>query len=201
MKLLAYSNGENEMKGAHNKVGWFFLKAKSWKLTAGLSLIEMLVSVTLFSTIMIVAVGALLSIVEGNRKAQSYRTVVDSFDFALENIVRNIRLGSGYSTSGSSCGGGAGWTEISFTSFDGRGFTYRLSRESIERTIRSGAGSETLSLTPPGVPVSRLCFFFQDASRFQPRVRILVGGSFQESAKTRVTFDLETLVTQRKIDS
>ena len=63
---------------------------------AGFTLIEMMVAVSLFAVVMTISVGALLSLVDANRKAQSIQSVMNNLNVALDGMVRNIRMGTAY---------------------------------------------------------------------------------------------------------
>ncbi|PCI89949.1 hypothetical protein COB18_02390 [Candidatus Kaiserbacteria bacterium] len=62
----------------------------------GFTLIEMMVAVALFAIVMTVSVGALLSLVDANRKAQSLQSVMNNLNVALDGMVRSIRMGVNY---------------------------------------------------------------------------------------------------------
>src|SRR3989344_5459228 len=62
----------------------------------GFTLIEMIVSVALFAVVMVVAVGALLSLTGANKKAQALQSVMNNLNISVDNIVRSIRMGSTY---------------------------------------------------------------------------------------------------------
>src|SRR3989338_1985894 len=62
----------------------------------GFTLVEMIVSVALFATVMLVSVGALLSLMGANRKAQALQSVMNNLNVALDGMVRSIRMGSNY---------------------------------------------------------------------------------------------------------
>src|SRR3989344_6877449 len=66
------------------------------KYNAGFTLIEIMVSVSVFAVVVIIAVGALISINDANRKVQSMRALMYNLNFALENISRTLRTGSSY---------------------------------------------------------------------------------------------------------
>lgn len=66
------------------------------KSSRAFTLIEMLVAITLFTVIMISAVGSLIAINDANRKTQAVRSAVDNVNFALDNISRRLRTGKNY---------------------------------------------------------------------------------------------------------
>jgi len=62
--------------------------------SSGFTLIEIIVSLMIFSIVAVVALGALLKIVDTNIKAQSLQDSVSNLDFALDSISRELRTGS-----------------------------------------------------------------------------------------------------------
>jgi prepilin-type N-terminal cleavage/methylation domain-containing protein len=62
----------------------------------GFTLIEVLVAISIFAMVMLVATGAVFSIVEANRKTHSLKSVMTNLNFALESMTRDIRVGSRY---------------------------------------------------------------------------------------------------------
>src|SRR3989338_5348699 len=76
----------------------FSLPATAYRLPAqrGFTLIEMIVAVALFAVVMLVSVGALLSLVGANRKAQALQSVMNNLNIALDGMVRSIRMGTSY---------------------------------------------------------------------------------------------------------
>jgi prepilin-type N-terminal cleavage/methylation domain-containing protein len=62
----------------------------------GFTLPEMIVAIGIFTAVMFVSTGALLSIVSVNKKAQAQQSAINNLSFALENMARNIRTGSNY---------------------------------------------------------------------------------------------------------
>ena len=62
----------------------------------GFTLIEMTVSLGLFTIIMFIATSAFLSIVNTDRKARSVRIAADNLNIALEDMSRRIKTGNTY---------------------------------------------------------------------------------------------------------
>jgi prepilin-type N-terminal cleavage/methylation domain-containing protein len=63
------------------------------KKQKGFTLIELMVSVALFTVVMLVSVAAILSIIGGNKKAQAINSVVNNLNFAIESMVRDMKTG------------------------------------------------------------------------------------------------------------
>lgn len=64
--------------------------------TAGFTLIEMIVSLALFSVVVTISVGALLTLIASNRQLQDEQAVLTNLSFALDSMSREIRTGSAY---------------------------------------------------------------------------------------------------------
>src|SRR3989338_987870 len=62
----------------------------------GFTLIEMLVSVAIFSVVMLIALGSLLAMSESDRKAQTLKSVINNLNFSLDSMSRTIRTGTMY---------------------------------------------------------------------------------------------------------
>jgi prepilin-type N-terminal cleavage/methylation domain-containing protein len=62
----------------------------------GFSLIEMIVSLGLFSVVITISVGALLMLIATNEQLQSEQTVMTNLSFALDSMTREIRTGTNY---------------------------------------------------------------------------------------------------------
>ncbi|MEK7501416.1 MAG: type II secretion system protein [Patescibacteria group bacterium] len=58
----------------------------------GFTLIEMVVSLAIFSVVAVIALGALMRIISANQKAQAIQAAVTNVNFALESMSRELRL-------------------------------------------------------------------------------------------------------------
>ena len=98
--------------------------------TRGFSLIELMVALTIFSIVMLVGVGTLLTLIDANGKAQALSSAMTNLSFAFDSMTRNIRTGKDhYCVSGTSleestlpeaglvrdCGAGSSNNAIVFT--------------------------------------------------------------------------------------
>ena len=63
---------------------------------AGFTLVEMIVSLAIFSVVAVIALGALMKIIDANIKAQSLQAAVTNLNFALDTMSRELRTGSTY---------------------------------------------------------------------------------------------------------
>jgi len=59
----------------------------------GFTLVEIIVSLSIFIVVAIIALGALIKIVNANAKAQTLQSAFTNLNFALDGMSRGIRLG------------------------------------------------------------------------------------------------------------
>lgn len=182
----------------------------------GFTVIELTVALGLFTVVMLISVGALLSIVDANRKARALESVMDNLSFAIENMSRSIRVGDTYhcGTSGSiasprNCSSGSSFFAFEATDGDSSDSSdqtvFRLNGNQIERSTDSG--STYLSITSPEISIDSgtgLQFYVVgtgSGDNQQPRVIMVIRG--QAGVKTREVsrFEIQTTVSQRSVDS
>jgi len=63
---------------------------------SGFTLIEMIVSLGVFSVVVTIAVGALLILIASNRQLQDEQAILSNLSFALDSMSRELRTGSNY---------------------------------------------------------------------------------------------------------
>jgi prepilin-type N-terminal cleavage/methylation domain-containing protein len=64
--------------------------------TAGFTLIEMLVSLALYTIVVTISVGSLLVLVDGSARVQGDQSVMTTLTFAMDSMTREIRTGRSY---------------------------------------------------------------------------------------------------------
>lgn len=154
------------------------------KKERGFTIVEMMVAVALFAIVMIVAVGALLSLVTANRKAQALQSVMNNLNTTVDSMVRQIREGNIYHcgtspssdiTSTQDCNNGD--TYLAFEPHDGTGsaagkriYQYvdvasdascgiGYTGGCIMRSISGGAPGTWTPVTAPEVNVTSMTFY------------------------------------------
>lgn len=75
---------------------------------AGFTLIEMIVSLAVFTTVIGISVGALLILIGTNQQLQAEQSVMTNLSFALDSMTREIRTGEYYYCASSPNIAGAG---------------------------------------------------------------------------------------------
>jgi len=167
----------------------------------GFTLIEMIVSVSIFTVVMFVAVGALLAITDANRKANAIRTTMDNLNFAVGSMARDIRTGTEYGCSGvGNCSSGGSLLEF----LDQTGATVRYWYDESTHSIKvSKNGGISQSITSSEIRIEDLTFYVTGVGDdgFQPRVVITIKGKTGLKLKTQVELNVQTTVSQREIES
>ena len=189
---------------------------------AGFTLVEMVVAVALFAIVMVVCVGALLSLVNANRKAQALQSVINNVNIALDGIVRNARMGSKYhgAAGDASCGGGNyteahdcpnGGTTFAFLPYvpqsptDRWIYSYNASTHRIEKKQNNGS---FIPITAPEVSIDDVRFYVVGADNsiagnknIQPKVVIVVKGTAViPGSASQTTFHIQATAVQRLLD-
>ncbi len=183
----------------------------------GFTLVEMIVAVGLFAVVMMVCVGALLSLVHANRKAQALQSVMNNLNIALDGMVRAIRMGTNYDGS-SACSGAvdpnaphdcpSGGEEVTFEPFNTPtgSVTYRYVHDAngVGRIERSEGEGSAIAITAPEVSIDEMLFYVVGTNRrdnTQPKVVIVVSGSAGvQGSPTRTTFHIQATAVQRVLD-
>lgn len=198
--------------------------------TQGFTLIEMIVSLGLFTIIMFIATSSLLSIVNTDRKARSVRIAADNLNLALEDMSRRIKTGSTYYCgeypSGTlDCSAPAPASAFSFddqtsSSTNRVRVTYKWAQGSACSSAYSATQGcilrEGSSITSPEINITGLNFIVSGSApcgttpcgstagtdAVQPSVLILVDGALPSvPGMASTTFKIQTLVTQRIYDN
>jgi len=177
-----------------------FIPVRMWD-EQGFALVEAIISVAIFSVVMTVGIVSLLSIVSVNKRSQAFKIVVNNLNLAIESMSKDIRVGYDYncaSATGGDCVSGG--DSIYFKSKTGEDVIYRLYNHSIQRSV---GGSSFVSITAEDVVIDLTKFYVIGSSKsdfVQPYVIIMIEGHTGERDRRRIDFDLQTTVTQRKLD-
>lgn len=155
---------------------------------SGFTLVEMLVSLALFTIVITMSVGSLLVVVDANAAARNMQVVMTNLAFALDSMTRDIRTGTDYacdataaesSYSGSTennnrsdCQNGS--DEFSFTeagnsltgdtSGDNRiGFSLGTGADAGRIMRNLGSGGDQVPITSSEIEITELWFFVTGA--------------------------------------
>lgn len=193
--------------------------------TAGFTLIEMLVSLALFTIVSTVTVGALLSLIGGSQRLMKQQTLTSSAIWSLDNMTREIRTGNYYYCGDSDaskdvediadCASGnkaMSFVESSTRSSSGGRVAYYFAKDpsltgepgSLWRKIGTDLATKLLP-DDVVVDISRSRFFVTGSETLtknntdteQPTVTIIM--VLAETAETAST-TFQTTITQRSLD-
>lgn len=183
------------------------VKISKQKDTQGFTLLEMLISITLFSMVVVIALSAVLTILDLNQKTQSLTAVTNSMNTALDSMVRLIKSGERGFSSGSS-GAGCPDSEITFDFYDIDGiygtagdtwevtFQYDCDEEALFRSMVTSGSEQFIRLTPEQVRITHA--EFDVTTDCQDKARIHLEG-FAGAGKTESSFEIQTAVTRRSV--
>lgn len=187
----------------------------------GFTLVEVIVASALFSIVMLVSVGALLSLVGASRKVQSLQSVMDNLNISLDGMERAIRMGSNFH-----CGtGDYKTTKDCSSATDAAANHYVFAFEpygnsttdepwvysydpTTKRLYKSENGAAPIAITAPEVSIDSLQFYVVGSDRgctvspcdtVQPKVVIVIKGT-AGSDKARTTFHVQVTAVQRLLD-
>lgn len=184
---------------------------------AGFSLIELMVSLTIFSVVMVISVGTLLTYIDANAKAQAMYSATTNLSFALDNITREIRTGYHYycyngasnnlpniNTSGRDC---ASDIAVAFVrERDNAEIGYRFDGNGrLEQKISPGPW---IPLTADDVVVREFKIVVSGSEPYdvngtdveQPTVDLLIEGYVKNGLDTETDFNIQSHIVQRRLD-
>ncbi len=193
----------------------------------GFTLVEILVSVALFSVVMLVALGALLMLSTATRKATSINTALDNLSAGVESMSRTLRTGLNFDCGLASvttspvpvnCINGA--TSIAFYAADGSKVSYCLGTATacsasgttlLRNVSTAGVASGWIPLTTPEIKITNLKFYVEGAcsaggitgctpDTIQPKITMLISGIYQVTTNQTSEFHLQSTAVQRIYD-
>ena len=181
---------------------------------SGFTLIEVMISVALFTIIMTIGTGAVLNVNNTHKKSQNMRTVIDNLSFVMEDMARNLRLGADYHCQylasppiedPRDCPNSG--LSIAFKAVDGNTVVYRILQNGRIEKAKKDENSilSFLSLTPAEVKIDLYQSGFtvigaDDNSNIQPRVIIRLSGVVEYKNNIESNFNLQTTVSQRLLE-
>lgn len=186
----------------------------------GFSLIELLVSLSLFTIVILMAVGTLLILIDANAKAQSTQDVMTNLTFALDSMTREIRTGRGYYCADTlpdsisedttlDCEEGTGLSIVeggsSLTAESGSPrIAYRFEGGAVERRVGDGSWlpltSDVVTITDMYFTVTGADTYTENNDTVQPRVTVFLAGTAGDREDARSNFSIQTTVTRRTLD-
>ncbi len=177
------------------------IKRRDLSPAPGFTLLEIVVSMGIFFAVIIIAIGAVLSINRAHIKASNLQVIQDNVRFSMEFMTKELRSGSNYSVSGAS--------QINFddSAVPPNRIGYCLRDDALYRLTDGATDCSdpdfSSQVTGDDIIVDRLNFLLVNTASeggtnpIQPRITIAIQA---HSADTRLatSFTLETTITQRQ---
>lgn len=195
------------------------------KINHGFTLVEMLVAITVFAVVTLIATGSVLKISDAYRRAQALEGVMNNLNFALETMTREVRTGSNYrcenldlsitffSDIPRNCvqgdGDAVGNTLVFQPSNDTEEVAYQFIEPSdsigyIQYCRQNAPSVECTRLTAPNVDIEYMKLFVdgtQPGEGRQPTVVMSLKGAVTLGGQKSSTFNLQTTMVQRVLDN
>lgn len=184
----------------------------------GFTLMEVMVSVSIFAIIVTVGIVSLLTINNSYRKSQTDRQAIDSLTYTLESMSRRIRTAQEWDPSNTSFGAPSSLFKLSKDQ-DGIAVTYHLGAVAGPGGTQVGkiymdivnpvpapvppnpvADGTDYNLTPDNVDITKLSFLpLLSGSTGQPYVQINIQGTVTNGRQVS-DFSFQTGVSKRTFD-
>lgn len=171
----------------------------------GFTLIEMLVSVGIFSIVLLIALGAILTVLDSNKKAQTLTSVMNNLNFTLESITRSVKTGVEPTTAGGILT--VQGIDLSAGTFDREEIRFKRIESDEKGSIGRCKGvscTDFVSITAPEVNVKTFIVIPNDGydtnDTIQPRTMIYVEGEVVLNERIKSDFRIQTSISQRRLD-
>jgi len=196
----------------------FKVNLKKENSKKGFTLIEMLVSVAIFSIVVVISLGAILTILDANRKARTLTEVMNNMNFSVEAITRSLKTGvepEEIFTDG-------GTLIVKSIILDESGFKREITRYKFVNpvgpngmivrcvnTSSSCSSDEWQPITSELVDINSFDFNVIEGCRrgdctsvdgIQPRTQFFISGEVKINEKISSDFSLQTTVSQRRLN-
>lgn len=199
------------------------MRFKRQHFKKGFTLIEIMVALTIFMLVVIMALGALLLVSDSAKQTLSLRTSMDNVNIAMESMTRSLRMGRDFSCKQNvltiTPGTGNSTADCNLAGSGGNGIVFTTAEQSpsafdtgyisadrvsgIGKTIQKCVGTQAcLDIVAPNVNIETLKFYVTGSSTadtIQPSVYIIMKGSVTIKNST-IPFAIQTMASQRSSD-
>jgi len=176
----------------------------------GFTLVEILVAVAIFSSVIVVATSILTMSITAQRKILAQQEITDQISYAIEYMGRAVRMAR-KDASGTCLQGSAGYnyqlthvdSGIKFNTYDGRCWEFWLDSATQQLMVNIGT-NPSFPLSSPAIKVISFKVKLTgegQADNIQPKVTIflnLKGGGLKP--ETQPEMKIQTTVSQRNLD-
>ncbi len=168
----------------------------------GFTLIEMVISLAIFTIVALIAVGALLKIMDLNKKSLTMKTSINNLNFVLESMSREMRVGKNYTEVSNNS---SGW-EIRFQSPKPANeecyisYKYYSSLSTLRKAQRGDCSDTTgaffADIISPDIKITN-SILIMNTSSGQPYAFFWFKGYTGLTEKEKTEFSMQTRVSQR----
>lgn len=180
----------------------------------GFSLIELMVAIGIFTSIVTVLLGALIVTINASKNSKALRVAMDNVNFSMESMTRSIRMGTNYYCSekgdilnmdgnnkeSNDCDDG---DFVSFIPTGPSSNNYRVGYGLVEQDGKMVLGrcegsNSCVSITSPDIQIDDIKFNVKNSNLVngQASVYIIIKGSVYVSGKP-ISFAIQTLASER----
>ncbi len=186
------------------------------RVSAGFTLIELMVSLTIFAIVMVISTSTLLTMVNANAKAQALYSAASNLSFALDSMTREIRTGYHYyckntdesdeetvgnNNSTNDCASG------NFIAFTRERDDVRMGYRLVGGQIQQKINGSWINITADDVHISTFSLIVEntdvedpDNDISQPSTDIIIKGYINNGLDTNTDFHIQTHIVQRRLD-
>lgn len=160
--------------------------------TAGLTMIELIVAIGIFSLVIGMAFSTFVLALASQRRIIALRNTEDNVRFTIEAMAREIKTGKNFNGGGSS---------VSFTNAKGEAVIYRLNNNVVEKS--SDGGINYSAVTGAEATVNYLNFYLMGQATgdmLEPRVTITIGITASVGNQT-ANLKAQTTISERLLQS
>lgn len=161
------------------------------------TLIEVMVSVSIFAMVMLVATSSVFAIVESNKRTHSLKSVMTNLNFALEKMSREIRFGIDYSCNETPGGmiscGEDGSSVFSFIDANDETIVYSFSEGRITR--REGGNLNVITAEEIEIKSMKFYLINNPSEKGKSRVTITLKG-YAGTESNNSEFIIQTTISQ-----
>ena len=168
----------------------------------------------IFSVVMVSSLGALIAMMNANRKSQTLKLVMNNLTFSLEKMSRDIRSGSVYHcdigtgdpTQTRDCVSGA--SSLAFVNKSGQKIFYLFNGTTLE--MSDDGGTSYSPFTSNLIQLNNVRFYVQgtdqmnsagtDIDKVQPIVFVVLSGYAGLDPRSRSEFSIQTVIERRGLD-
>jgi prepilin-type N-terminal cleavage/methylation domain-containing protein len=164
----------------------------SIKNKKGFTLIELMVALSIFTMVMVAAVGATVSALSANKRARAAQAIIFNLNYAIETMTRNIRYGKDITIDPSGkC------VDFKASSDGNKDYTYCFAGQTITLLIQ-GESSPSPVISEDEVNIGDSSYFSLGTGE-RSLVNIFIAGEVKRNSllKDKIPFSLRTAASSR----